>query len=134
MLRAHHDAGGRLLAGSDTYLSVPGLSLQRELLFLADLGYSPLQALVMATGANAAFLGVENELGTVTPGKLADLIVLDADPLARIEDIATISMVFVGGRQVERTYHADYTVPTPRPEMRRSLWVERQLVAKAAHG
>jgi imidazolonepropionase-like amidohydrolase len=134
MLRAHHDAGGRLLAGSDTYLSVPGLSLQRELLFLADLGYSPLQALVMATGANAAFLGVENELGTVTPGKLADLIVLDADPLARIEDIATISMVFVGGRQVERTYHADYTVPTPRPEMRRPLWVERQLVVSAEHG
>jgi hypothetical protein len=43
-------------------------------------------------------------------------------------------MVFVGGRQVERTYHADYTVPTPRPEMRRPLWVERQLVVKAAHG
>jgi imidazolonepropionase-like amidohydrolase len=130
LLRVHHDAGGRLLVGSDTYLSVPGLSLQRELLFLVDLGYTPLEAIAMATGANAAFLGVDADLGTIAPGKLADLIVLDADPLARIEDISRIAQVFVGGVEIDRTFHADYTVPTPRPEMRRPLWVERQLAAR----
>jgi imidazolonepropionase-like amidohydrolase len=127
LLREHHDAGGRLLAGSDTFLSIPGLSLQRELLLLVDLGYTPLEVVTMATGANAAFLGVADDLGTVAPGKLADLVVLAADPLERIEHIARIAMVVVGGAFVDRRYHADYAVPTPRPVMQRPLWVERRL-------
>jgi hypothetical protein len=129
LLRQHHSAGGALLAGSDTYLSVPGLSLQRELLFFVDLGFSPLQAISMATLENAAFMGQQADLGSVEPGKLADLVVLAADPLAEIENIRSVTTVLQGGQVVDTTYHADFAVPTPRPEMRRPLWVERQLAA-----
>jgi imidazolonepropionase-like amidohydrolase len=127
VLGRHHDAGGTLLAGSDTYLSVPGLSLQRELLFLVDCGFSPLQAISMATIENARFMGQHADIGSIEPGKLADIVVLSNDPLVRIENIATVSAVIQGGALVDTTYHADFSVPTPRPELRRPLWVERRL-------
>ncbi len=124
MLRHHHEAGGTLLAGSDTYLSVPGLSLPRELLFLVDAGFTPRQAISMATLENARFIGCEGDLGSLEVGKLADVVVLDADPLVRIENISTVSMVVKGGEVVDTSYHADYAVPTPRPRLQRPLWVE----------
>jgi imidazolonepropionase-like amidohydrolase len=108
---------------------VPGLSLQRELLFFVDLGFSPLQAISMATLENAAFMGQQADLGSVERGKVADLIVLAADPLVEIENIRSVTTVLQGGQVVDTTYHADFAVPTPRPEMRRPLWVERQLAA-----
>ncbi|HWM22560.1 MAG TPA: amidohydrolase family protein, partial [Ilumatobacteraceae bacterium] len=129
LLQHHRRAGGRLLAGSDTYLSIPGLSLQRELLFLVDAGFTPMEAISMATHENAAFMGLDDELGAIEVGKLADLVVLDADPVAAIENIGRVAMVVKGGRVVDTTYHADYAVPTPRPAMTRPLWVERRLVA-----
>jgi imidazolonepropionase-like amidohydrolase len=127
MLRRHHEAGGTLLAGSDTYLSVPGLSLQRELLFLVDAGFSAMQAISMATLENARFIGCDGEVGSLETGKLADLIVLEEDPVARIENISTVSTVVKGGTVVDTRYHADYSVPTPRPRLQRPLWVERRL-------
>ena len=127
MLRRHHEAGGTLLAGSDTFLSVPGLSLQRELLFLVDGGFTPMQAISMATLENARFIGCDGDVGSLEPGKLADVVVLDGDPLARMENICTVSMVVKGGKVVDTSYHADYSVPTPRPELHRPLWVERRL-------
>jgi imidazolonepropionase-like amidohydrolase len=127
MLRRHHEAGGRLLAGSDTYLSVPGLSLQRELLFLVDGGFTPLQAISMATLENARFVGCDGAVGSLEAGKLADVVVLDGDPLARIEDISAVSMVVKDGNVVDTSYHAEYSVPTPRPQLQRPLWVERRL-------
>jgi imidazolonepropionase-like amidohydrolase len=127
MLHRHHDAGGELLAGSDTYLSVPGLSLQRELLFLVDCGFTPTQAISSATLHNARFMGQDRDIGSIEAGKLADLIVLDGDPIARIENVSTLSTVIKGGVVVDRSYHADYSVPTPRPVLHRPLWIERRL-------
>jgi imidazolonepropionase-like amidohydrolase len=127
MLRHHHEAGGSLLAGSDTYLSVPGLSLQRELLFLVDAGFTPLQAISMATLENARFIGCDGDVGSLEAGKLADVVVLDGDPLARVENISRVTMVVKGGNVVDTSYHADYAVPTPRPVLHRPLWVERRL-------
>jgi imidazolonepropionase-like amidohydrolase len=127
MLRHHHEAGGTLLAGSDTYLSVPGLSLQRELLFLVDGGFTPLQAIAMATLENARFIGCDGDVGSLEAGKRADVVVLDGDPLARIENISTVSTVVKDGAVVDTRYHADYSVPTPRPQLHRPLWVERRL-------
>jgi imidazolonepropionase-like amidohydrolase len=129
LLRRHHEAGGVLLAGSDTYLSVPGLSLQRELLFLVDCGFAPAQAISIATLHNARFIGQDGDIGSLEAGKLADAVVLDEDPLARIDNIATVSTVLCGGRVVDTTYHADYAVPTPRPVLRRPLGIERRLAA-----
>ena len=127
LLRRHREEGGPLLAGSDTYLSVPGLSLQRELLFLVDCGFTPMEAIGIATLDNARFMGQDRDIGSLAAGKMADIIVLDEDPLARIENIATVSTVIKGGAVVDISYHSDYAVPTPRPVMHRPLWVERRL-------
>jgi imidazolonepropionase-like amidohydrolase len=127
LLLPHYKAGGRVLAGSDTLLSVPGLSLQRELILLVDAGFTPLQAITIGTRDNAQFLGRGAELGTIAPGQLADLIVLGADPLADIRNLQRIEMVIKDGRVVDRSYHADYSIPTPKPALRRPLWIEKQL-------
>jgi imidazolonepropionase-like amidohydrolase len=132
-IRQHREAGGKLLAGSDTFLSIPGINLQRELLFFVDAGLSPLEAITAATYDNAVFMGVSDEIGSIAVGRLADLVVLDADPLARIENIASVHDVYKGGRRVDRTYHGDYSVPTPRPKMVRPLWVERELLEQGYH-
>ncbi len=129
ILREHHRMGGTILAGSDTYLSVPGLSLQRELIFLVDTGFTPLQAITMATSENARFMG-QDDIGVIERGRLADLLVLDGDPLADITDIGRVAMVLQGGQPVDTSYHADYSVPTPRPVMVRPLWVERELARR----
>jgi imidazolonepropionase-like amidohydrolase len=123
----HQQAGGKVLAGSDTLLSLPGVSLQRELILLVDAGLTPMQAITAATRDNAAHLGKEKELGTLEPGKLADLIVLDADPLSDISNIGRVSQVLKGGQIVDRSYHADRSVPIPKPQLTRPLWLERQL-------
>lgn len=119
--------GGRVIAGSDTLVSVPGLSLQRELQLLVDAGFTPLQAITMGTRGNAEFLGQAANLGTLSAGKLADLVVVDADPLADIHNLAKVAMVFKGGKQVDISYHHDYSIPTPDPVITRPVWLEKQL-------
>jgi imidazolonepropionase-like amidohydrolase len=127
-LRAHYESGGKVLAGSDTFFSVPGLSLHRELILLADAGFSPMQAIVMATRDNAEFLGKGAELGTIAEGKLADILILNEDPLADISNIKKVAMVFKGGQVIDAGYHADYVAPAPKPKLVRPLWVERQII------
>jgi imidazolonepropionase-like amidohydrolase len=127
LLMQHYQAGGKVLAGSDTFLSVPGLSLQRELLFLVDAGFTPMQAIVMATRDNAQFLGKGKELGTVAAGKLADIIVVSANPLEDIRNTQRIVIVIKDGQVVDTSYHPDYSIPTPKPKLMHPTWIERQL-------
>jgi imidazolonepropionase-like amidohydrolase len=127
LLREHYKAGGKVLAGSDTFISIPGLSFQRELVFLVDSGFTPMQAISIATRDNAQFLRQDRELGTITAGKLADLLIVSANPLADIRNTQRVAMVFKNGQMVDLTYHADYSIPTPRPTLTRPLWIERQL-------
>lgn len=129
VLQHHYRAGGKVLAGSDTIYSVPGVSLLRELIVLVDGGFTPMQALLMATRDNAAFLGKAEELGTIEPGKLADLVVLSANPLEKIDHIQQIDLVIKEGQIVDRSYHADSSIPTPEPKLARPLWLERQLAS-----
>lgn len=77
-----HRAGVRLLAGTDAPLAYvhPGLSLHDELALLVRAGLTPMQALQTATREPAAYLGALDSLGTVQPGRVADLVLLDADP------------------------------------------------------
>ena len=77
-----HRAGVRILAGTDApWLVVPGFSLHDELFLLVKAGLTPADALRAATSDTAQFLGLQNSLGTVETGKLADLVLLDANPL-----------------------------------------------------
>jgi imidazolonepropionase-like amidohydrolase len=100
-----HRAGVALLAGTDigAPLLVPGFSLHDELaLLVRDAGMTPLQALQAATATPARVMGVADSLGTVAAGKLADLVLLDADPLADIANTRRIHAVVANGRWMDR--------------------------------
>ncbi len=74
-----------------------GHFLHWELQLMVQAGLTPLQALTAATGTNAKLIGA-SELGTIEPGKAADLLVLDADPVADIRNTRTIHAVYVAGK------------------------------------
>ncbi|MFI5733719.1 amidohydrolase family protein [Kribbella sp. NPDC051587] len=91
-----------ILAGTDTGTpySVPGFALHDELEHLVAAGATPRQALYAATAEPARFLGRAAELGTVEAGKIADLVVLDADPLTDIRNTRKIHSVVTRGRVI----------------------------------
>lgn len=100
LLGAMHEAGVGVVAGTDagyTYV-VPGFALHDELVLLVRAGLSPMAALQAATRDAARCLGLDHETGTVTAGKRADLVVLDADPLADIANTRRIHAVVTRGR------------------------------------
>jgi imidazolonepropionase-like amidohydrolase len=104
-LRAMRAAGVRILAGTDIgVLNVmPGQSLHEELtLLVRDANLSPLEALRAATRDAAVFLGRDQEIGTIAAGRKADLVLLDADPLADISRVSALSAVVLRGRLFDR--------------------------------
>ncbi len=103
--REMHRAGVLILPGTDlAVLGIyPGFSLHDELRhFVNDIGMTPLDALLSATSQAAEFLGLDDTLGTITVGKVADLVLLDADPLADIANVSRIRGVFVNGVYLDR--------------------------------
>lgn len=99
------NAGVPLLAGSDTATpwAFPGFGLHDELKLLVEAGLTPLQALQAATLNPARFFEQTEELGTVDEGKLADLVLLDANPLEDISNTQQIRAVVADGRLYLRT-------------------------------
>ncbi|HVH67330.1 MAG TPA: amidohydrolase family protein [Gemmatimonadales bacterium] len=100
-----HRAGMTLLAGTDigSPLLVPGFSLQDELdLLVREVGMTPLQALQAATIRPAQVMGLADSLGSIAAGKVADLLVLDANPLTAIGDARRIYAVIANGRLLTR--------------------------------
>src|SRR5262245_42540586 len=98
-------AGVGILAGTDTGnpYCFPGFSLHDELELLVKAGLTPMEALQAATRNPARFMGREKELGTVEEGKLADLVLLDANPLETIANTKKINAVVFGGRLFPKT-------------------------------
>jgi imidazolonepropionase-like amidohydrolase len=97
-------AGVPLLAGTDAMnpYCMPGFSLHDELALLLESGLTPLAALQAATLRPAEFLGRASELGSVAPGKRADLVLLSADPLADIHNTTQIQAVWLRGKYFDR--------------------------------
>ena len=96
--------GALILAGTDLgnpYV-YPGRSLHDELASLVEAGYSPAAALRAATLDPARYLGLADSLGTIAVGHAADLILLDADPVAEIHNTRRIGGVILGGRLLRR--------------------------------
>ena len=99
ILRILHDAGAKFLAGTDLsnpYL-YPGFSLYDELAYFTKNGFSNLEALQSATINPARFLNATDSLGTIAEGKVADLVVLDANPLVDIANVARVHAVIANG-------------------------------------
>jgi predicted amidohydrolase len=104
-LRMMRQAGMRILPGTDfgAPLTIPGVDLHEELATLVDvLAMSPLEALRAATLHPAELFGIADSLGTIAPGKLADVVLLDANPLENIRNTRRINAVFANGRLLDR--------------------------------
>jgi imidazolonepropionase-like amidohydrolase len=98
-LKRLHEAGGVVVLGTDQSL---GAAVHRELELLVEGGIAPIDALRIATRNGAVFLGREKDLGTIEPGKLADLVLLDADPTKDIDNAKKIHAVIKGGVVIDR--------------------------------
>ncbi|MFQ5926470.1 MAG: amidohydrolase family protein, partial [Terriglobia bacterium] len=99
-LRRIRELGGKIVAGTDTRLS--GLSLHWELQHYVEAGMTPMEALLAATREAAACLGYPHELGSIEEGKIADIVLLAADPLEDISNTLRIAAVIHDGRVVDR--------------------------------
>lgn len=99
-----HRAGVAILAGSDSLnpYVYPGSSLHDELELLVQAGLSPLEALQCATLKAAQFMGQMDRRGTIETGKIADLVLLDRDPLTDIRNTRSIRAVVLNGKLLER--------------------------------
>lgn len=97
---AFAQAGGLLLAGLDpTGMGgvIAGFGDQREVELLVEAGFTPLEAIRIATANGAQFLGELDRIGTIAPGKQADLVVIKGDPSKKIENIENVEIVFKDG-------------------------------------
>jgi len=104
IVRAMHSFGVPLLAGTDTPnpYTYPGFSLHEELQFLVSAGLSPTEALRTATLQAADFLGIQRDFGSVEAGKVANLVLLDANPADDIRNTRKIQAVILRGKFLSR--------------------------------
>jgi len=103
LTKAYYDAGALLMAGSDfpNAFVIPGASIHDEMELLVEAGISPLNVLRIATRDSAEGLGILQDVGTVEAGKRADLVVLEADPVADIQNTRRIRQVIYGGNLLD---------------------------------
>ncbi|HEX9582124.1 MAG TPA: amidohydrolase family protein, partial [Gemmatimonadales bacterium] len=103
LVGAMHRAGVVMLPGTDAPLrnSPPGFGLHGELALFAQAGLSPFEVLRAATLEPARYLGMLDSLGTVESGKLADLVLLDADPLVDVAHLRRVNAVTTNGRVLD---------------------------------
>ena len=99
LVKTLHRAGVPIVAGTDQ--AIPGHSLLREIEIYVDAGFTPLEAIGSATLVPARAMKLDREVGTVEPGKRADLIVVDGDPLEDIHRIRQVRMTMTRGRLYE---------------------------------
>lgn len=116
-VRKFVQAGGKVLVGTDASGGsvAPGLSVHQDMQLLVDSGLTPMQALAAATSIPAEAIGKSDEFGSVQPGRFADLVILDADPLQAIGNTRRIASVVQHGEIVELGYHWNYSLPIVNP-------------------
>jgi imidazolonepropionase-like amidohydrolase len=95
IVSALHRAGVPVVAGTDQ--TVPGHSLHREIELYVQAGFTPMEAIQAATIVPARAMGLDKELGTVEPGKRADLIIVNGNPLESIKNIRKVEFVITNG-------------------------------------
>jgi imidazolonepropionase-like amidohydrolase len=109
-VRRFNKAGGRVLGGTDTGGSaiVPGTGLLQEVRLFVDAGLTPMQALQTITKNPAEFYRQSDKIGTLKPGLVGDVVILDADPLSDIRNLEKIHAVIKNGHVLDGHYHNDY--------------------------
>ena len=95
IIRALHEAGVPIVPGTDE--GIPGFSLYREIELYVKAGMTPMDAIRSATAVSARAMRMDEKVGTLEAGKLADLLVLDANPLEDISNIRRVRLVMKGG-------------------------------------
>ena len=98
--RAFVAAGGLLLAGPDPTGRgdvLPGFGDQREIELLVEAGFSPVEAIKIATLNGAVYMGRDKQIGSIAAGKNADLVVIKGDPSKQISDVENVEIVFKDG-------------------------------------
>ena len=106
------EAGGHLVVSGNTNDAwVPGVDMHQEMQVMADAGLTPMQIIQGSTKYAAEMLMKQDQLGTVEASKLADVIIVDADPLQSIKNLDKINTVIQDGKVVELGYHANYYSP-----------------------
>jgi hypothetical protein len=110
-IRRYSKAGGLIRAGSDPNNGLPGLGLHQELVMFVEAGMTPMQAIQAGTINVAKSFRKDKDFGTVEPGKVADLIVIEGDPLKDIWAVQNVKLVMLGGKIVDHDFHANYKNP-----------------------
>jgi hypothetical protein len=106
------DAGGKPLVGGDTNGGkVPGSIVHEEMAIFQEAGIEPMKIIQATTSWVAEAMRVSDQIGTVEAGKLADVLIVNADPLADIRNMREIDTLIQNGRVVDRDFHASYSVP-----------------------
>ena len=128
MLRFHRDfvaAGGKVMTGTDTGgWAVPGLGLHHEMeILVGEAGLTPMQVILAATRNVAEGFRVLDKLGTIEVGKLADIVIVNNDPINDISNLQAIEWVIKDGAVVDRTFNASFENPLPRGAVEGSAWV-----------
>jgi imidazolonepropionase-like amidohydrolase len=114
-VRKFSAAGGKIHTGSDPNHVVPGYAMHAELQMLVEAGLTPVQAIKTAALNVAEAWGRQKDFGSVEKGKIADLFIVRGDPLKNISDTQNVETVYMEGKKVDTSFHADYKNPDPRP-------------------
>ena len=114
-LRVHKmlvDAGGHVVAGGNTNATkVPGLNLHFEMQIFAEAGFTPMQIIQSATKWGAEMINQQDQIGSIGVGKLADVLIVNDDPLKSVNNLEKVDTVILDGKVVDRTFHSYYSTP-----------------------
>jgi len=100
---------------------MPALDIHEEVTMFVEAGLTPIQAIQSATINVAKTFGKARDFGTLQPGKVADIIMVDGDPLNDSWATQNVKMVISGGTIIDHDFHADYKNPIPSPEPWRNI-------------
>lgn len=120
-------AGGKVMTGDDTSAvgwATAGVGIHHELELMVESGLTPMQAILAATRNPAEGYRVLNRVGTVEPGKFADLLILNADPLQDIRNTQQIEWVIKDGKVWDRAYHRWFVDPFSGDDLEAPDWLE----------
>jgi imidazolonepropionase-like amidohydrolase len=118
-IRRFVQAGGKVITGPDTgarsgATNVAGLAMHVEMEALVNAGLTPMQAILASTRWPAEFMRKDKDLGTVEPGKLADVILIEGDPLADIRNTHRVNAVILDGKIIDTRLDPNFSNPLPR--------------------